>query len=105
MTRVRKEITVYVTPKVAKKVMKVDDSLAQLGVSVKYGRVAYKSAGIFEAVKTAWLLYSIAKEARGNWPAMRKLLVRAGLTRYEITTLGLSDYTRTTKRKAKSKPM
>jgi hypothetical protein len=103
MSRIQKGPTVYVTPKVAKKVMKVDDELAELGVGVEYGRVAYKSSGFFEAVKTAWLLYGIAKEARGNWPAIRRLLLGAGLTRYEITTLGLSDYTRTTKRKVKRK--
>ena len=98
-----KEKMVFVTPKVAKKVMKVHDQLYELGVTVEYGRVAYKSSGLLEAVKTAWLFYSIAKEANGSWPSIRKLLESAGLSRYEITTLNLSQYTRKTPSKKKTK--
>jgi hypothetical protein len=98
-----KEAQVRVSPKVARKVMSVERQLAQLGVEVDRGHRKAKSAQAFEMVKTAWLLYSIAKEAVGRWPAIREILKKAGLSRYEITTLNLSPYTRKRPAKAKKK--
>ena len=85
---------IRVTPKVAKKVWSVDDELAQLGVRVHKVHVACKAVGVVDAVKTAWLAYSIFKEARNQWPTIRKVLVNARLSNSEIITLGLSQYTR-----------
>jgi hypothetical protein len=97
-----KQVRVRVSPTVAKKVLSVDSELAQLGVEVEKLRIKFKS-GIVEAVKTAWLLYSILKEARNNWPAIRKVLVNAGLSNYEIITLNLSQHTRKKPSKKKKK--
>jgi len=87
-------VLVQVTPNVAKTVLSVDDELAQLGIQVHKVKVACKVAGVVDAVKTAWLAYSILKEAKNQWPAIRKVLVNAGLSNSEIITLGLSQYTR-----------
>jgi hypothetical protein len=88
-----KQVRVRVSPKVAKKVMSVDVELAHLGVEVHRLHIKFRSE-VVEAVKTAWLIYSILKEAKNKWPAIRKILVDAGLSNYEITTLNLSQYTR-----------
>ena len=88
-----KQVRVRVSRKVAKKVMSIDRELAQLGVEVDKLHIKFKS-GVVEVIRSVWLLYSIAKEAVGRWPAIRKILVDAGLSNYEITTLNLSQYTR-----------
>jgi len=91
------EIRVRVSPNVAKKVMSVGDELSQLGVKVHtvHSQVQYRGlSDVLDAVKTTWLVYSIVKEARNNWPNIRKILVNAGLSNHEIITLNLSQYTR-----------
>jgi hypothetical protein len=89
------EVRVRVSPNVANKVMSVGDELSQLGVKVRTVHVKYKAVReVVEAVKTAWLMYSIFKEAKNNWPAIRKVLVEAGLSNREIITLNLSQHTR-----------
>jgi hypothetical protein len=88
-----KEVRVRVSPTVAGKVAAVDTELAQLGVEVR--RLNFKAKGdVLAVVKTLWLGYNILKEAVGRWPAIKKVLVKAGLSPYEITTLNLSQYTR-----------
>lgn len=89
-----KKVRVRVSPKVAKKVMSAHGELRKLGVEVDRLSVKYKGGEVFEVIKNAWLLYSIAKEALGNWPKIIKVLTKVGLSRYEITTLNLSQYTR-----------
>jgi hypothetical protein len=91
------EIRVRVSPNLAKKVMSVGDELSQSGVTVHtaQSQVQYRRlSDVVDAVKTTWLVYSILKEARNNWPAIRKILVSAGLSNHEIITLNLSQYTR-----------
>jgi hypothetical protein len=98
------EIRVRVSPNLAKKVMSVDDELSQLGVKLYTAQswVNFKGVSdVLDAVKTTWLVYSILKEARNNWPAIRRILVSAGLSNHEIITLNLSQYTR--KKSVKSK--
>jgi hypothetical protein len=88
-----KPIKGRVSPKVAKKVMSVNSELADLGVEVERHRVKFKS-DVVGMIRNVWLLYTIAKEAVGRWPQIRKVLVKAGLTPYEITTLNLSQSTK-----------
>ena len=87
-------VFVQVSPNVAERVLSVDDELAQLGVKVEEAQVRCKAVGVVDAIKTAWLAYSILKEAKSQWPAIRKVLVNAGLSNSEIITLGLSQYTK-----------
>ena len=59
------EVRVRVSPNVAKKAMSVSDELSQLGVKVRTVHVKYKAVReVVEAVKTAWLMYSILKRSR-----------------------------------------
>jgi hypothetical protein len=85
---------VRVSPKVAKQVMSAHRDLSRLGVEFHRGSVKRRSWNLFAVIGDAWLIYSILKEARGNWSAIREVLVDVGLSRYEITTLKLSQYTR-----------
>lgn len=96
-------VLVQVTPNVAKKVLSVDDELAQLGVQVNKAKVAGKAVGVVDAVRTAWLAYSILKEAKNQWPTIRKVLVNACLSNSEIITLGLSQHTRKKPTRAKKR--
>lgn len=57
---------VEVKPNVAKKVLSVDDELAQAGVRVQKAKVAYKAVRVLDAIKTAWLAYRILKEAKNK---------------------------------------
>ena len=88
-----KIVRVRVSPTVARKVMLAQRELAKLGVEVERLRIKAKG-DLVGTVRNAWLLYSILKEARNNWPAIRKALAKFGLSNYEITTLNLSQYTR-----------
>ena len=95
-----KVVRVKVSSRTAKKLMSVRPALAKTGVQVDRRPVKYRTAhDLIGLLRDAWLVYSIGKEAWDRWPEIRKLLVRAGLTRYEITTLGLSQYTRTAAKK------
>jgi hypothetical protein len=106
------EVYVQVAPNVAEKYLSVTDELAQLGVKVVGVKVGDEEVlpeellpvGAFlDAVKTTWLAYSILKEAKNQWPAIRKVLVNAGLSNSEIITLGLSQYTRKKPHKKKQR--
>jgi hypothetical protein len=96
-------VMVEVAPNVAKTMLSIDGELAQLGVRVHKVQVAHKAAGVVNAIKTAWVAYSILKEARNQWPTIRKILVNAGLSNSEIITLGLSQYTKKKPAKKKKK--
>jgi hypothetical protein len=101
------DIRVRVSPNVAKKVMSVGDELYQAGVKVHtvQSQVKYKGlTEVVDAVKTAWVVYGILKEGRKNWPAIRKVLVNAGLSNSEIITLNLSQHTRKKRGKKKKSP-
>ncbi len=105
-----KHYRVHVSLKVGRKVEKVEDELAALGVAVEFHerhrpRVKRRNGGglPWSALEHAYLVWSIAKTAIGAWPKIRKVLVGAGLSRNEIITLGLSNYTRTPKKKRKAK--
>lgn len=102
----KNEYMIRVPAKVADKVLAVEDGLNELGVKV--GRVNFAAKGghislWIDGVKNAWLLYSIAKEAIGKWPAIQEMLKNAGLSDDEIITLDLSKYTNEKKKRKKSK--
>jgi hypothetical protein len=65
--------------------------------------VKHKGGEVVEILRNAWLVYSILKEARGNWSKIREVLVDVGLSHYEITTLKLSQYTKKPIKKKKKR--
>lgn len=91
--------------RIQNKLFKIDDELADLGVHIEFHqrRAKFKSArGFGAAMRYAadiWLVYSVTKEAIGRWPAIRQLLVSAGMKRDEIITLGLSTMTKANPKK------
>lgn len=102
---------VRVPKRLSNKLRKIEDDLSEQGVEVRFDvrvKRAYRVVGIpakdvWETLGHVWLLFSIAKAAIGGWPKIREILVNAGLTKDEITTLGLSKDIAKSKRKANSK--
>jgi hypothetical protein len=122
-----KQYTVRVSNALAGRVDNVQHQLRKLGVTVTMLRATAprpqthvvrryrpsRSGRIVRSCKTAqtaiqvighvWLAFSILEKAIGYWPQIKKILVDAGLTRDQITTLGLSQAMRQPKSRKKSK--
>jgi hypothetical protein len=102
---------VHVPKRLRNKLRKIQNELSEQGVDIRFDvrvRRAYKAVGIptkdvWDTLGHVWLLYNIARTAIGNWRKIREFLINAGLTKDEITTLGLSKLTAKPKTKAKSK--
>jgi hypothetical protein len=100
---------VKIGKKIQNKLVKIKDELGALDIDIEFQERRSKlkaAAGIAQAFAYAsdiWLLYSVGKEAIGNWPSIRKLLVSAGLTRGEIITLGLSKMTKPSPKRSSTK--
>ena len=125
-----KNHTVRVSNELAGRVDEVQDKLRRLGVKVSvlyatasvpltpqgYTRhtISSVSSGttrrkcrsahsVLHVLGHAYLTFSIIEKAIGYWPQIKKILVDAGLTRDQITTLGLSQAMRQPKSRKKSK--
>jgi hypothetical protein len=110
-----KRYTVRVSNGLAGRVDNVQDQLRELGVTVtilyataprprvrvvrshgpsrsgSFTRKCRSAHAILHAVGHAWLAFCILEKAIGYWPQIKKVLVDAGLSRDQITTLGLSQ--------------
>jgi hypothetical protein len=100
--------TVHVPKRLRNKLLKIENELSEQGVEVRFDvrvKRKYKAGGIptWETLGHVWLVFTIARTAIGAWPKIREFLINAGLTKDEITTLGLSKVTTKPKTKAKSK--
>jgi hypothetical protein len=125
-----KSHTVRVSNELAGRVDEVQDKLRRLGVKVSvlyatasvprtpqgYTRhtISSVSSGttrrkcrsahsVLHVLGHAYLTFCIIEKAIGYWPQIKKILVDAGLTRDQITTLGLSQAMRQPKSRKKSK--
>ena len=100
---------VHVPRRLRNKVAKAEQELAEQGVGVEFdvrvkrhigngGREYYLFSNYifpsWDTVSHVWLAFTILQKAIGAWPKLREILVNAGLTNDEITTLGLSKFTR-----------
>lgn len=102
---------VHVPKRLRNKLRKIQNELSEQGVDVrfdvrvkrKYHAVGISTKAVWETLGHVMLVFNIAKTARGAWPKIREFLINAGLTKDEITTLGLSKLTAKTKTKAKPK--
>jgi hypothetical protein len=100
---------VHVPRRLRRKVVKIEQELAEQGVDVEFDvrvrRKAKNGGGlpVWETLGHVWLVFNIAKTAIGAWPKIRKILMNAGLTNDEIITLGLSRFTRPPQKKKKRK--
>jgi hypothetical protein len=94
---------VRIPPRLRNKVANVHQKLAEEGVEIELDDRTREPRTNYlwhtPSVRDMWLVYSISKEAIAQWPKIREILINAGLTGDEITTLGLS----TLKPKAKKK--
>jgi hypothetical protein len=107
---------VHVPRQLRNKIAKAQRELAGQGVSVKLDvpvqvrartvRYSYWNSFVFpwDTANHVWLVFTILQKAIGAWPKLREILINAGLTNDEITTLGLSKFTcKPTKRARKKK--
>ena len=101
--------SVHVGKRIQNKLLKIEDELAQLGVHIEFQerkaklKAAAQIAQVFTHLRDIWLVYSVGKEAIGNWPRIRELLASVGLKREEMITLGLSKMTKLSPKKSITK--
>jgi hypothetical protein len=109
--------TVKVSCEAARKIRKIEDELAELGIYIarededeprpkakaKSGASVYHYGTIWTTLEHAKLLIEIGILTPTAWATVRKLLKGAGLKRDEIITLGLAGPTTKKKRRKRTK--